>query len=458
MDLADFSIQNKWWKGKEYIKEDKHIRDFSEKKYKFEPEALKSIPLPGNIYTLRGPRQVGKTTLVKLLIKRLLEKDVPGKGIFYAGCDAVLNFSELLKLIRSYLEFADSNNVREKYVFLDEISGIENWQKAIKLLVDTGEAGDVCFYLTGSHTLDIKQGLELLPGRLGKHGKDHLLLPLSFREFVMLVRPEIGPKITPIEVLSIDAVNKSLGNIMPFDRELKVLFNQYLTTGGFVLAINEFYAENKIPDYVYEIYSRWVIGDVVKWGKQENILKQALRTAIIKQGTAVSWDSFAKEAEIKSHNTVSSYVEDLENMFVFFVLYFIDQNKKTADFGKNKKIYFFDPLIYHIFNKMFYSKETEITPSLIEAVAAVHFARYYGDRPSQIRHVFYWKNKRETDLVIKTDENLFAVEVKYQEKIANDDFASLYHFKEGIIASKSAFMPDKKYSVIPIHILLAMLG
>ena len=31
---------------------------------------------------------------------------------------------------------------------------------------------------------------------------------------------------------------------------------------------------------------------------------------------------------------------------------------------------------------------------------------------------FYWKNKRETDIVLITKDNLAGVEVKYQERIS----------------------------------------
>ena len=461
MDIKDYVIQNPWWKGKEYIKDDRHLRNYFELKYRWLPPILKEAELiPDNIFTIRGPRQVGKTTLVKLMIKSLIEDGIDERSVFYATCDIILDYRELLELIRGYIEFAQSANMVEKYIFLDEISGIENWQKAVKLLVDSGELENTCLVLTGSHTLDIKYGFERLPGRTGKLGKEYLLLPLKFSEFISLVKPEIHARIETVTEFSIKRFNKAANSALPFEKELKVLFNQYLLAGGFPLAINEFYTEKEIPEYIYELYTRWVIGDITKWGKQEKILKQMLRTAILKQGTAVSWDSFSKDAEIKSHKTVSSYAEDLENMFVFFVLYFIDLNKKAADYNKNKKVYFFDPFIHHMFNRMLYLKEPEITPALIEAVAVVHFARFAQQmipytKPNEV--AFYWKNKKETDIVLITKENLFAVEVKYQEKISKEDFGSLYHFKKGIIASKTTLKIGDKYSVVPMHILLALI-
>ena len=461
MKITDYAIQNVWWQGKAHINEDKHISSYLARKYRWRSHILDEIRLdPGNIFTIRGPRQIGKTTLIKLIIKSLIEDGADEQAVFYATCDVIIDHIELLELVRGYLEFADSNNVHEKYIFLDEISGIENWQKAIKLLVDSGELDDTCLVLTGSHTLDIKYGFERLPGRTGKYGKDYLLLPLTFSEFVSLMLPDITASIKPATSLSIAAINEAVNRAVPFSRELKVLFNQYLAAGGFPLAINEFYEENAIPDYIYELYTRWVVGDITKWGRQEKILKQMVRTAIRKQGTAISWDSFAKDAEIKSHKTVSSYAEDLENMFVFFVLYQIDLHKKAPNYNKNKKVYFFDPFIFQMFNRMFYFKGAEITPALIESVAVVHFARFAQRRVPYAKSndvAFYWKDRKETDIVLLTEDELFAVEVKYQERITNDDFASLYHFKEGVIASKSSIKLDEPYSVVPVHLLLAVI-
>lgn len=461
MEISDFNIHNIWWKGKDYLKDDKHLRDYREKKYRWQPRILSDIKLvPGNLYSLRGPRQIGKTTLVKLIIESLIKSGVQERAVFYMNCDSILDPDELLKTLRIYHDYADSIGINEKYVFLDEISGIKDWQKTIKILVDSGEMENTCLFLTGSHTLDIKKGFDLLPGRTGRYGKDYLLLPLTFNEYISLIRPDIGKKLEKISSISMTEINSAVKNTLVFNNELKIIFNQYLLTGAFPLSINEFHTGKEIPDYIYEIYSRWVIGDIVKWGKQEKILKQTLRTAILKQSTAVSFDSFAKDAEIKSHKTVSAYVEDLENMFVFLVIYFLDLNKKIPDFNKNKKIYFFDPFIYHIFNRLLNLKEAEISPSLIESAAVVHFARFVQEKHPKMGFndiIFYWKNKRETDIIVKSDNKLLAVEVKYQEKITKDDFQSLYHFGSGLILSKSELKIDEKYSVIPVHIMLAII-
>jgi len=454
--MVDLSILNPWWKGKEYIKEDKHIKDFEEKEYKWRPELLNQLKLlPNNIYGLRGPRQVGKTTLIKLIIKKLLEKKADEKSIFFWNCDELIDFRELSSVMKEYLEFAKINQVQEKHIFLDEVSRIKDWQRTIKSLSDSGELKDCCLMITGSNTLDIKYGLERLPGRTGKSGKDFFLLPLNFFEYISLIKPEIASKIKKVKSISVKEINEKIEGVRIFDFELKVLFNQYLITGGFPLVINEFFSNKKIPDYAYEIYAKWIIGDIVKWGKQEKILMQLIRAIISKQSSAISWDSLAKESEIKSHKTVSTYVEDLENMFALIVLYFLELNKKIPDYNKNKKLYFSDPFIYHVFNKKINFKDNEITPHLIESAVISNLARLPGENmPYQI---YYWKNKKEVDALIKIKEDIFPFEVKYQEKISKQDYEGLYHFNKGILITKKDLIKGEKYSAIPAHLLLAML-
>ncbi len=452
----DLTILNPWWKGKEYLREDKHIRDFEEMKYKWLPKLFEKINLkPNNLFSLRGPRQVGKTTLVKLLIKDLLKK-VNEKAVFFWNCDEVIDFRELSLIIREYLEVCKVQNIKEKYLFLDEISRVKNWQRLIKSMVDSGELRDCCLLITGSNTLDIKYSVERLPGRTGKEGKDFILLPMNFSEYLELIRPDICNKIKKINNLTIKEVNVRIKTIKPYDSELKVLFNQFLITGGFPLVVNEFFSNKKIPEYIYELYLKWIIGDIVKWGKSEKILMQLLRTILLKQSSPISWDSLSKEAEIKSHKTVSSYVEDLENMFAILVLYFLELNKKIPNYDKNKKIYFLDPFIYHLLNKKFFFKENEINSQLIEAVAISNLSRLTYE--NLFPHIYYWKGKKEVDCVLKLKNKILPLEIKYQEKISKEDYKGLYHFNTGILVTKNYSEKHEKYPAISVHQLLAILN
>ncbi|MBI2147921.1 ATP-binding protein [Candidatus Woesearchaeota archaeon] len=445
----DYARMNPWWGGKEHVTEDKHLKDYAAKRYQWKPAILDTLHLePNNIFSLRGPRQVGKTTLVKLLIQKLLQK-YPEKAVFYWNCDELVDFRELASVLRDYLSFSQDH--QQKFIFLDEISRIKQWQRAIKSMTDSGELEGCCIFLTGSHTLDIKYGIERLPGRIGAKGKDMILLPMSFSSYLRLVAPELAQE--KIALKSSQQILQAAQRIAPFSSQIHALFKQYLITGGFPLVVNEYAARHSIPDYVFELYFQWIVGDIVKWGKQEKIVVQLMKAVLEKQAAAISWDGLAKDAELKSHKTVSSYIEILENMFALLVLNYINIPKKTADFSKNKKIYFIDPFIFHIFNKKLYFKEQEITPALVEGTILSHLARLQGGAAK----LYYWKNGREVDGIVQQGTALFPVEVKYQNRISGDDYRGLHYFKQGILASKNTMEDKGKYVTIPAHLLLAVL-
>jgi predicted AAA+ superfamily ATPase len=177
-----------------------------------------------------------------------------------------------------------------------------------------------------------------------------------------------------------------------------------------------------------------------------------MRSVLLKQSSAISWDSLAKESEIKSPKTVSSYVENLEGMFVLVVLNFLELSKGIPDFNKNKKVYISDPFIYNLFNKKMYFKENELNPAVIEAAVISNTSRF-----KENSFIYYWKNKKEVDLLVKIKEHAFPIEIKYQNNISKQDYKGLYHFNKGILITKDILVKGEKYSAIPAYLFLALI-
>lgn len=78
------------------------------------------------ITVLLGARQVGKTFLIKKMIKKLLAgKEVDSRQIFYFNFDA-FNLIDLVKNDRDFIYFIKSYGVADKrtYIFLDEAQRI----------------------------------------------------------------------------------------------------------------------------------------------------------------------------------------------------------------------------------------------------------------------------------------------------------------------------------------------
>ena len=77
---------NPWWKEPEKINENKKIKEWKTSAIRHIPglkDKIKWNFLPDNtvIYTLRGPRQVGKTTLLMLQIKDFRRGNIPMEDI-----------------------------------------------------------------------------------------------------------------------------------------------------------------------------------------------------------------------------------------------------------------------------------------------------------------------------------------------------------------------------------------
>ena len=92
-----------------------------------------------------------------------------------AGLEAA---RDLIEAIRQYLDAerstaADGPDARLA-IFLDEVTRVRGWAGSIRGLVDNDELQGVTLVATGSHSSDLRQGGERLPGRRGGGHAEHV--------------------------------------------------------------------------------------------------------------------------------------------------------------------------------------------------------------------------------------------------------------------------------------------
>lgn len=414
---ADFLLYNPWWETAEAVKSDIKIREFNSQKFQYRHHLLKTFPIQQDaVLTLRGPRRIGKTTLVKLIIQNLLlNSKISPENIFFYSCDQVTDFKELSTILGEYLSFIRPRTKKRLFIFLDEISFVREWQRTIKALVDTGQFVNVTCLLTGSSTLDLAFSSERLPGRRGKVDQpDITILPLTFGEFVRLVEPELA------------GTSKLLFHLPA----LQKLFDDYLLTGGFPNTINEYYQKGFISSTTYQTFIKWIEGDLHKLGKSDQLSSQILNRVFVHLTTPVSWYKLAKEAGIGSHATVIDYMEILERLFVLFNIKCFLVDQRYVDIKKNRKIYFTDPFIFNCLYAYingfldeafsFTTKQTITTkakPKSVENTVAAHLFREFFP-------LYYGRLKKgEVDFVGKRRNSFYYFEVKYQQKVSVADFS-----------------------------------
>ncbi len=487
--FSELSKQNPWWENPTAIEIDPKIRDFEAAPLKWRPRMRKHMNLQKDVlYSLRGPRQVGKTTFVKLAIREELKTRKP-TDIFYYTCDLVANAVELKEIIEQFLDWSFRQSQERKLVCLDEVTRVKDWENAYKQVIDLRSLKDVTYILTGSSSWDLKHGVERLPGRKGEATGEQnhkILLPLKFAEYVELRNPSIHQIIVKLglndNATRLKAFSELFGEnarkwtdpLLPIKGELDVLFDEYLLTGGVMTAANQLYQRKEISNNTYELYLQMFFGDLARLKRDESTAKKVLSSVLKHSQSRVGWQTISQETGLPSVITIQNYADVLQNLFVLNVYNAFDQNKKQPKHRSEKKLQIPNPFFFHAFRGYLenpagdyfqqakaYLLKTEGKAALAEFVVGDHLTRLaYNHKPSDIfdqsNFVFYVKNAlgETIDFIVRLPSGLLPVEVKYQNNISNSDYKNLKKFEKGILATKDELALGTNHPAMPIPLLL----
>lgn len=159
---------NPWWSGKP----SKPTPKFKRWAFNITRKKLNSGLAP--IVVLRGPRQVGKTTLQLQLIEEYLKQGVHPSQILRVQFDEISSLAKLSEPILSITRWFENrilktsfNEAARKnkpaYLFFDEVQNLAQWAPQLKTLVDNHS---VKILVTGSSALRIAAGKDSLAGRI----------------------------------------------------------------------------------------------------------------------------------------------------------------------------------------------------------------------------------------------------------------------------------------------------
>ena len=155
---AELVDQNPWWRDVAALQTDKHLLNLANSKIQWKPRIAHFFTWNQDaVYTLRGPRQIGKTTMLKGFVQELITSGTNPRLIFYHTCDLIDSPKELTRVLSSYIDAVRQDYPDRLFILLDEVSSIRDWQKGIKHLVDIGKLGNCTVILTGSHSIDVKK-------------------------------------------------------------------------------------------------------------------------------------------------------------------------------------------------------------------------------------------------------------------------------------------------------------
>jgi predicted AAA+ superfamily ATPase len=271
------------------------------------------------IKILVGQRRVGKSFLLYQIMDTLRKKGVPQNRIIYIDkelheFDEVRDHHDLI----SYIDGRASKTKALRYVFIDEVQDITNFEKALKSLL---AAGGSDIYCTGSNARMLSGELAT---DLGGRYVETIVHALSFREFLHFHKLE------------------------PTARSLET----YIRLGGLPFLIHLPLEEPTVYDYLRSIYGAILFKDVIRRHSIRNpaflerlVLFLADNTGSIVSAKKIS--DFLKAQRMKiSPNLVLDYLGYLsQSYFVHEVRRSDLSGKKIFEIGE--KFYFEDLGLRH---------------------------------------------------------------------------------------------------------------
>ncbi len=406
---------NPWWRGKP-------VEGIAGLRPRFLYRKLLQQMRKKQVIAITGPRRTGKSTLMRHLIQHLLDEGTKPVEVLYFSFDEILaKEPEIIeKVLLTYEQSFLQRELRDVYIFLDEVQYVENWAAVLKRYYDL-DVG-IKFVISGSQSLTVRKGEESLAGRI----YEFVLPPLTFREFLHLN----GVEVEQVQ-LKFEKLKEAQGKLWLRKRELLTALSHYLRQGSFPELIWEDDIENA-RQYVTSLLKKVIFEDIPRIFPIENSLQlnEILKFVARRPGALVEYQSLASSLNM-TRQTASKYISALEEAFIVMILANYRRSALTVA-RKKKKAY----LVAHAYALPFVEPEEALVGSswIIENVVACH-----------LNAKFFWRNAGEVDFIVDGSP----VEVKYGEK---GDMKGITKFmvkfgaKHGIVVTKET-LERKKASV-----------
>jgi predicted AAA+ superfamily ATPase len=354
------------------------------------------------IIIVRGPRQSGKTTLMKMIAEKIkfkkefIDFDIPTnrKAISEAPLDYVKRLAGNEKIV----------------LFFDEIQRLENAGEIMKIIYDNFK-GQVKIFATGSSSLEIKQ--KILGALVGR-AIVFELYSFGFGEFIRArdenlykIFKERNDSVLKFLEKGTEPLHKALSD------ELLKLWKEYIVYGGYPEVIKAKNHELK-ESLLTNLANLYIEKDIVSFFKIEDTkeFEKFVKVLAFDDSQILKLSNVANDAGISFYKA-KQYLEILENTYIIKRVYPYYKNIATS-LKKAPKIYFLDLGIRNIMlkNLLEYEKR-EDTGELAENFVFLELERLG-------KEVKYWRTKSggEVDFIIEEKDGIIPIEVKLRSSKA----------------------------------------
>ena len=333
-------------------------------------QELKDRFFKGKAILILGPRQVGKTTLLKTILD--------GKAYLFLNGDD----PDTRQLLEGAGSFALKQIIGEHtLVFIDEAQRIERVGLTLKLIIDNFSGVQVL--VSGSSALELRDSMqESLTGRKW----EYRLYPISFQEF------------------------ENQFGYLEAERQLE----QRIIYGMYPDVINH---PGKEKEILRELTGSYLYKDILALTgiRKPELLERLLQALALQVGSEVSYTEISGLLGIDK-NTVMHYIDILEKAFIVYRLRSFSRNQRN-EIRNNRKIYFVDNGIRNMlisnFNPLALRNDKGALWEnflITEHIKKQEYAHDYVNR-------YFWRTvqKQEIDYVEESDGKIVAYEFKWKQ-------------------------------------------
>lgn len=369
-----------------------------------------------HIIVITGLRRVGKSTLLRQIIKKYYSD----KNFYYINFEdeRLLNFDP--KSFNTVYEANVELFGEQKTFFIDEIQNVNNFELFVRRFYDQGFK----FIITGSNAKLLSKEIgSKLTGRYVNIN----VKPFSFSEYLDFKRL----KITKENIYQTEIVAK-----------IKGYFDKYLISGGMPE-----YLLYKDPEILLRTYDDIVIKDIAVRYKVDNLLemRELFQYLVSNFANKFSYSSLKKLFQFGSVHTVKKYISFLEESYFVSVINKFDYSTRKQIVNE-KKVYILDSgFIPQISNKI-----TKDTGWLLENLVF--------NTLTNLGNVFYYKSNGECDFIVREKKKIImATQVCWEITNENRDrevngllnAMKEFKLKEGIIitSNQEEELRDKNFLI-----------
>lgn len=374
------------------------------------------------IIAVVGPRQCGKTTLLKYIFKDLKN----AKFLDFEDRETLELFNEDIK------SFIDLYVKPYNYLFIDEFQYAKEGGKNLKYIYDSQKTKII---ISGSSVSSLSiQSIKYLVGRIFVFN----LYPFSFEEYLNFKEPKLYNVYAKRE-LSKPIISK----ITPYFEEICVY-------GGYprvVLAKDKEEKETVLRN-IYNTYFLKEIREILNL-PEDHKLSKLINALAFQIGNIISYNELSDLTGF-NYNDLLKYMNILEKTFVTIRSQPFYTNKRT-ELVKAPKIFFMDNGFRNIVAKNLQPiKNRQDKGNLYENFIASELTK-------KGIGIKYWrtKSKAEIDFVIEERGNIVPTEIKSnlrKPKLTKSfhSFLEKYNPKKGLIFSETLFSKKGKIKFRPI--------